>query len=921
MPDRSPIGNGDAATLGAKPIPVLDTLTAAFQHAMIGMAVWTPDGRLIDANRAFSRMFGYEHHDFLTYGFAQISHPDDPQLEPTQWPRLVAGEMDTYQREKRYCHKDGSLLWGLVTVSSLWDEQGQFVGCLVQVQDITAQKAAEAAFREQEAQLETLVGQLPVALYTLPPGTLAAFQYVSPRFMRLTGLGPDDLPNSFDALLARVHPDDREAVRRADQHATRTGEPVQLEYRIRGGNGQWVWVDHRSVLARDEQGNQLVWHGVLLDISERKQLESSLRESQERFRRAFEDAAIGMSLGTPDDICLDVNAAYCRIVGRSREEVVGRPFAEITHPDDVAAYTRQHARLYAGEVDSYEIEKRYLRPDGTVVTGLLIVSAVRDDAGRHLYDLGQLQDITAHKEAEAALRESEVLFRSIFEGAGIGMALSGPDGRIRVANPAFERLLGYASGELAGSHVIDITLPDDLPQQTGYMERAQAGEIDAYQMEKRYRRKDSSVVWALLHASIVRDDQGAMRAIVGQVQDITARREAEAALRESEARFRALVQNDPDVIVVVDDALRLIYLSPSAESVFGIPPEKMLGPFESSLQFVHPEDQERSLALFDTVAGQPRAVTSIEARIKHATLGWRWYQITIMNLLEDPSIGGYLFNLRDITDRKNAELASEAALQAQRAAIAELERLDQSKTRFLSTISHEFRTPLTAIIGYSELLTSNISNPVIAEDAAVIHREASRLNRLVDDILLVDRMDAGQMSLKLGSVDVNALVQDVVATFRPLTDSHRFPLDLDPSLRTIDGDCDRLAQAITNLVSNAVKYSLAGGAVTIATRNDGNDVIISVRDEGIGIAGEDLSRIFDRFERVETGIAGRIAGTGLGLSIVQEIAGLHGGRVWCESKLGLGSTFYLALPARSESGIGSRKSTRRRQLREQTNSC
>jgi PAS domain S-box-containing protein len=514
-----------------------------------------------------------------------------------------------------------------------------------------------------------------------------------------------------------------------------------------------------------------------------------------------------------------------------------------------------------------------------------------------------------------------VLFRSIFEGAGIGMALSGPDSRIRVANPAFERLLGYASGELAGSHVIDITLPDDLPQQTGYMERAQAGEIDAYQMEKRYRRKDSSVVWALLHASIVRDDQGAMRAIVGQVQDITARREAEAALRESEARFRALVQNDPDVIVVVDDALRLIYLSPSAESVFGIPPEKMLGPFESSLQFVHPEDQERSLALFDTVAGQPRAVTSIEARIKHATLGWRWYQITIMNLLEDPSIGGYLFNLRDITDRKNAELASEAALQAQRAAIAELERLDQSKTRFLSTISHEFRTPLTAIIGYSELLTSNISNPVIAEDAAVIHREASRLNRLVDDILLVDRMDAGQMSLKLGSVDVNALVQDVVATFRPLTDSHRFPLDLDPSLRTIDGDCDRLAQAITNLVSNAVKYSPAGGAVTIATRNDGNDVIISVRDEGIGIAGEDLSRIFDRFERVETGIAGRIAGTGLGLSIVQEIAGLHGGRVWCESKLGLGSTFYLALPTRSESGIGSRKSTRRRQLREQTNSC
>jgi signal transduction histidine kinase len=334
----------------------------------------------------------------------------------------------------------------------------------------------------------------------------------------------------------------------------------------------------------------------------------------------------------------------------------------------------------------------------------------------------------------------------------------------------------------------------------------------------------------------------------------------------------------------------------------------MIGSIEPSLRFIHPEDQERTLALFDAVADQPRAVTSIEARIKHVKLGWRWFQITIMNLLEDPSICGYLFNLRDITDRKQAELASQAALQAQQAAIAELERLDQSKNRFLSTISHEFRTPLTAIIGYSELLASNISDPAIAEDAAVIHREASRLNRLVDDILLVDRVDAGHMSLKLRPVDCNALVRDVVATFRPLTDSHQFPLDLDPSLRTVDGDGDRLAQAITNLVSNAVKYSPAGGTVTIATRNDGDDVVITVRDEGIGIAREDLSRIFDRFERVETGIAGRIAGTGLGLSIAQEITNLHGGRLWAESALGLGSTFYLALPAGTESEAGSRES-------------
>src|SRR5215204_4287842 len=225
MPDTAPIGNGGAVTPGTEPTPVLDTLTAAFQHAMIGMAVWTPDSRLIDANRAFSRMFGYEHDEFLAQGFAQIRHPDDPELDPAQWPRLVAGEIDSYQREKRYRRKDGSILWGLVTVSALRDEQGEFTGCLVQVQDVTARKSAEAAARQQEAQIEALVGQLPIALYTLPPGGRAAFEYVSPQFERLTGLGRDELPTSFDALLERVHPDDREVVREADRHATRTGEP------------------------------------------------------------------------------------------------------------------------------------------------------------------------------------------------------------------------------------------------------------------------------------------------------------------------------------------------------------------------------------------------------------------------------------------------------------------------------------------------------------------------------------------------------------------------------------------------------------------------------------------------------------------------------------------------------------------------
>ena len=240
----------------------------------------------------------------------------------------------------------------------------------------------------------------------------------------------------------------------------------------------------------------------------------------------------------------------------------------------------------------------------------------------------------------------------------------------------------------------------------------------------------------------------------------------------------------------------------------------------------------------------------------------------------------------------------EAALETQRAAIAELEWLNQSKSRFLSTISHEFRTPLTAIIGYSEFLTANASDSAaVAEDAAVIHREASRLNRMVDDVLLLDRADAGRLPLHREPLDVNDVVEDVVAAFRPLTDRHDIVLLAGPRPAPRGGRPRSAAAGHHQPGQQRGEILPRRRQITIATRNDGDAVLLTVGDQGIGIAPADLPRIFDRFERIESGIAGRISGAGLGLSIVQEIAALHGGRVWAESEPGVGSTFFLALPA------------------------
>ena len=1127
----------------------------AFEDAAIGMSLGGPDHTCLDANPAYCRIVGRPHDALIGQPFATITHPDDIADYTRQHARLYAGEIDTCQIEKRYLRPDGSTVTGRLTVSAVRAATGVILYDIGQLQDITPYKLAAAALRENETRLRKLVEHLPAALYRQDAPVDGSATYVNPSFATLLGLDPTELPLGFPAFFSRVHPHDRDAVQRGAEQAKRTGEPMDLEYRLQRGDGEWTWVHDRSVLERDasgepvswtgllldiservrleavlreneaylrtileqapaavyrlepganarfsyasprfaaltglsldrhsslealfarvhpddialvrtkdaesrvtgepcdveyrlrgqdgnwiwvhdrstperdDDGEIVAWYGILLDISEQKQLEVSLRESVQRFRRMFEGAATGMSLADATGAIVDVNAALCRLLGYTRDELLHMTFLKLTHPDDVPGARERMRRIFSGaldaytvdkryirkdggtvwvtltsnalggpedevhysmaqiqditerketeaalreseayfrsifegagigmavavpdigftivnpamsrflgytpkellgidieaitwppdreaqnelrdalnrgEIDAYQMEKRYLRKDGAVVWGLLNLTATRDEHGAVTTTFGQVQNINARKEAEAALRESEARFRSIFEGAGIGMAMSlpEPDGRIVVANPAFEQLLGYGPGELVGLRIKEISHTEDYARQEDSILRMRSGELDAYQFEKRFLRRDGGIVSSLLNATSVKDEQGNVTAVIGQVQDITARKEAEAALRASEARFRALIRNDPDVILILDEAMRVVYASPSSVSAFGARPEDILGPILPNLRAVHPADRKHVIALRGIVDGDPGAAASIEARIRHRDLGWRWFLITVANQLDDPGIGGYVFNLRDITERKQAALALQAAFETQQTAIAELERLNQSKSRFLSTISHEFRTPLTAIIGYSELLADQPSDPaLVVEDAAVIHREASRLNRMVDDVLLVDRADAGHLPLHIQPVDLNTLVRDVVETFRPLTGGHQIALALDSTLPPIDGDHDRLAQALTNLVSNAVKYSPDGGTITIATSRDGDKTLVSVHDKGIGIADGDLVRVFDRFERVETGIAGRIGGTGLGLSVVKEIVELHGGQIWAESELGIGSTFCLELP-------------------------
>ena len=256
-------------------------------------------------------------------------------------------------------------------------------------------------------------------------------------------------------------------------------------------------------------------------------------------------------------------------------------------------------------------------------------------------------------------------------------------------------------------------------------------------------------------------------------------------------------------------------------------------------------------------------------------------------------------------DQAAAALANAEAFERQRTAMRELERVNRVKSEFVSIVSHEFRTPLTGIQGFSEMLRDEDLSPAeVKEYASDINKDARRLARMINEILDLSRMESGRLELRREAVDLNAVVAEVVDRMRPHAPEHQIAVTVDAALPALDADRDRVTQIVSNLLSNAVKYSPTGGPVVVETRHERDGAHLLVRDSGIGIAPDALESIWEQYQRVDTEQTREIQGTGLGLPIVRQIATMHGGRAWAESELGKGSVFHVILPlAASEPAV------------------
>ena len=366
---------------------------------------------------------------------------------------------------------------------------------------------------------------------------------------------------------------------------------------------------------------------------------------------------------------------------------------------------------------------------------------------------------------------------------------------------------------------------------------------------------------------------------------------AEQQLEQRTNLLNEVITHAPLGVVRVTPDYRVVEANPRMGSLLHAPSQIMIGSLVSD--FLSPEEAVRVLELFKPLDSGLVDTIENDSPVKRADGSEVWLHWSVTAVRNrSGKLEYYLAMFEDITAKHQAEEAAAANL-------AGLERLNQLKSEFVSMVSHEFRTALVGIQGFSEILMDESTGPDDVKGLATdINSDALRLNRMISEMLDLDRMEAGKVRINPKPVDINALVRDVVDRARASSSAHEIRIDLDQALPIVNADPDRLIQVISNLVNNAVKYSPDGGEVKVGTALDNGQVRVAVSDRGVGIAPENISRVFGRYERFESNKTSKVVGTGLGLAISRQIIELHGGRIWVESKVGEGSTFQFTLPVR-----------------------
>ena len=851
---------------------------AIFEGSRDAMFISDAGSRFTAVNSAACELTGYSRDELLRMHIPDLHEEVDLHAFEAFHDRIFAGE--ELVSEARIRRKDGRKVDAEFNNRRVTIDGISYMHTVAR--DVTDRKRAEEELRKSKQVIEGILDAIPVRIFWKDKNLV--YLGCNAIFARDAGFAdPKDLIGKNDYQMGWR--DQAEAYRADDREVIESGcsKPLKEEPQTTP-EGNTLTLLTSKVPLRDSSGEVSGLLGTYMDITERKHVEESLRQSEARFKGAFASSTIGMALVALDGRSLEVNPALCRIVGYSEEELLARTFQDITHPDDLdsdLAYIRQ---LLAGEIPSYQMEKRYLRKQGQVVWALLSVSLVRDRAGQPLYFVSQIQDITEGKLAAQALRESEERYRLIAENtADVIWTLDLATHRFTYVSPSIEKLRGFTPEEMMAQPFEASLTPNSLRRVETLIAATLAamatGDHSARfgTVETDLPTKGGGVVQAEAVATALTDASGRVTSLLGVTRDISERRRVEAALRESEERYRTLVAHSPDGIFLVDLKGNFLSVNETICRELGFSEAEMLS--MSIWDIVperHWETHKARMArilkgeiLDDTVEYEARAKAGQLVPVEVRSAPYR----------KGEEIVGFQAIARNITGR--IELESH---------LRDVQKME-AVGLLAGGVAHDFNNLLQAMLNHVEVVRSRHADAAqMAATMTGLEADIRRGSALTRQLLLFARRETA----KPERLDLNEVIRSAATFLRRLVRAN-VTFSVEPSEEPLPLTADRgqIDQVLMNLVVNAADAMPGGGRLTIRSGSQGRErVWFSVDDTGSGIPVEVRERIFEPFFTTKT--TGK--GTGLGLSVVHGIVTQHHGVVEFQDLPSGGTSFRVALP-------------------------
>ncbi|WP_052731318.1 PAS domain S-box protein [Spirosoma radiotolerans] len=816
------------------------------------------------------------------------------------------------QQYQALAQHDGLSHWGQFTLSKVGEN------VLFTVMDISALKQNQALLNHQNAQLEEQIlahsrqinklsvlqnailkhdGQAIISTSIdgmIQTANQACEKLLDYSVQELLGLyvqvKPDRVANSLPVI--SFHPT-KQANGTTDilQQALNGEHYSNMESVVITKTGTTIPILLSAISLHDEDGVVIGYLGVASNISALKAVQGRLRQKNRELSTFFENALDMHCISDSRGNISKVNKAFQTALGYSAAELRAIPFLQLIHPDEQKFVYQQLLQPILQQPVRKQINQMRCK-DGTY--RIIEWNAIGIDGVVY----GSAHDITQQQESEIQLRNLNQRLQLATQSVGQGVWEIDYERNCLLWDDRLWEIHGLESGQADWSFQKYLTLvhPKDLP---AFLDRVQSDtQKDTLWNQTRIVRPDGAIRYTETNGILMRNQQGKPVRAIGVMWDVTERKLAEEALRESEQRFREIAENVDEVFWIHSaDPFRLLYINPAYERIWNRSVQSIYDDTTTFMEGIVAEDRPAVQALFgDYLAGKEG---QLDYRLEQADGSIRWLSVRTFIVRDGAGqITRHLGIVNDITGQKEKELVLLESLQRE-------QELNQLKSQFVSTASHEFRTPLTTIQSSVDLITMYLNLPPVTARAsiehhvAVIQKEIEKFDTLLSDLLTIGKIEAGKIAFTPRWVDLLALINELIALhFRGhLFDDRSVVLLVEGTPRRVYLDDKLMSHVLVNLLSNAFKFSSDTSPCLRVVFNHSN-LMLAVVDTGIGIPSEELSTLFQAFFRASN-TAG-IQGTGLGLVIARQFVELHRGQLSVESEENKGTTFTIRLPAEPE---------------------